>query len=89
MTFSILDVVFILIILIFSIIAATKGFIKELFNKAALIIGILMGCLFAKKLARRIVLCYNNLNIVMFRPLALFNLMCYNMTNNVINRKDE
>lgn len=51
MTFSILDVVFILIILIFSIIAATKGFIKELFNKAALIIGILMGCLFAKKLA--------------------------------------
>lgn len=50
MSFTILDVIFIFIILLFAIIAAAKGFVKELFNKAALIVGILLGCLFAKKL---------------------------------------
>lgn len=48
--FNVIDVFFILIILICAIVAAAKGFVKELFNKISWIAGILVGCLFAKKL---------------------------------------
>lgn len=48
--FNIIDIFFIIIILIFAIIAAAKGFVKEIFNKASWFGGIILGCLFAKKL---------------------------------------
>lgn len=48
--FNVIDIVFIIIILIFSITAAAKGFVKEIFNKISWIAGIIIGCLFAKKL---------------------------------------
>jgi len=50
MTFSFLDVLFIIIILLLGIIGASKGFIKELFGKGALVIGIWTAVLFYKKL---------------------------------------
>ncbi|MCQ2588883.1 MAG: CvpA family protein [Treponema sp.] len=48
--FNVIDIVFIIIILIFAITAAAKGFVKEIFNKISWIAGIIIGCLFAKKL---------------------------------------
>ena len=47
--FNVLDIVFILIILVFSIIATAKGFVKEIFNKASWILGIILGVIFCKK----------------------------------------
>lgn len=49
--FNVLDIVFILIILVFSIIATAKGFVKEIFNKASWILGIILGIIFCKKLS--------------------------------------
>lgn len=48
--FNVIDIFFILIILICAVIAAAKGFVKEIFNKVSWIAGIIIGCLFAKKL---------------------------------------
>lgn len=48
--FTVIDIVFIIIILVFAILAAAKGFVRELFNKISWIVGILLGCIFAKKL---------------------------------------
>lgn len=48
--FNLIDVIFIIIILVFAIIATAKGFVKEFFNKASWILGIILGCLFCKKL---------------------------------------
>lgn len=48
--FNVIDIVFIIIILVFAILAAAKGFVREIFNKISWIVGILLGCLFAKKL---------------------------------------
>lgn len=50
MTFTFLDIIFIAIILLLSIICASKGFIKELFGKGALVLGIWIAVLFYKKL---------------------------------------
>ncbi|MBR5645661.1 MAG: CvpA family protein [Treponema sp.] len=51
MMLSIIDVIFILIILIFTIIATAKGFVSELFNKISFIGGIIVGCMFCNKLS--------------------------------------
>lgn len=48
--FSVIDIVFIIIILIFAITSCAKGFVQEIFNKISWIVGIVLGCLFAKKL---------------------------------------
>ena len=48
---SIIDIIFILIILIFTIIATAKGFVRELFNKISFIGGIIVGCMFCNKLS--------------------------------------
>ena len=50
MTFNFLDIVFIVIILFIAIHGAVNGFIKELFGKAALILGILIAVMFYAKL---------------------------------------
>ncbi len=50
MTFSIIDVIFILLIIIFAVVATAKGFVKEIFNKASLILGILFASMFCNKL---------------------------------------
>lgn len=50
MTFSFLDVIFIIIMFLFGIICTTKGFIKEVFGKGALVLGVWMAILFYKKL---------------------------------------
>lgn len=47
---SILDIMFIVIILIFAIVATVKGFVKELFNKISWFLGILGAILLTKKL---------------------------------------
>lgn len=49
--FNVIDIIFILIILVFSIIATAKGFVKEIFNKASWILGIVFGVIFCKKLS--------------------------------------
>lgn len=48
--FNVIDIFFIIIILVCAIITAAKGFVREIFNKISLIAGIVLGCLFAKKL---------------------------------------
>lgn len=50
MTFNFLDIVFIVIILFIAIHGAVNGFIRELFGKAALILGILAAVMFYAKL---------------------------------------
>lgn len=50
MIFSRMDIVFIGIILLFAIIGCIRGFIKELFGKCALVLGIWVAVLFYKKL---------------------------------------
>lgn len=50
MTFNFLDIVFIVIILFIAIHGAVNGFIKELFGKAALALGVLAAVMFYAKL---------------------------------------
>lgn len=50
MTFSFIDVIFIIIMLLFGVICAAKGFIKEVFGKGAIVLGIWFAILFYKKL---------------------------------------
>lgn len=51
MSFSVLDYIFFIIILVFAIAALIKGFIDEVFGKASWILGILGGVLFYADLA--------------------------------------
>ncbi|WP_428768304.1 CvpA family protein [Treponema sp. HNW] len=50
MTFNFLDIVFIVIILFIAIHGAVNGFIKELFGKASLVLGVLAAVMFYAKL---------------------------------------
>lgn len=50
MTFAFIDVVFIVIMILCGIICASKGFIKEVFGKGAIVLGIWFAILFYKKL---------------------------------------
>jgi membrane protein required for colicin V production len=50
MSIALTDVIFLLIILIFAIIAAAKGFIRAIFGKLCWILGLLGAFLFYKKL---------------------------------------
>ena len=50
MFFSLLDVIFLIIILIFAIVAAAKGFIKAIFGKLCWIFGIIGAFAFHRKL---------------------------------------
>jgi len=50
MSFSLLDVIILIVILIFAIIGATKGFIKAIFGKLCWILGLLGAFFFHKKL---------------------------------------
>lgn len=52
MTFTVIDWVFFIIILIFCITALIKGFINELFGKASFIVGIIMAIFFYSKVAK-------------------------------------
>lgn len=51
MSFSVLDYILFIIILIFALSALIKGFINEIFGKAAWILGILGGVLFYSQVA--------------------------------------
>ncbi|MBQ7158220.1 MAG: CvpA family protein [Treponema sp.] len=51
MTLTFIDVVFSIIVLLFAVIAAAHGFIKELFSKLAVILGIVVAVSFFGKLA--------------------------------------
>lgn len=51
MTFSFIDVVFLLIILYCTIDATVKGFLHEFFTKAAFLLGIFLGSVFFQKLS--------------------------------------
>lgn len=51
MSFSVLDYIFFIIILVFAFAALIKGFINELFGKASWILGILCGVIFYADLA--------------------------------------
>jgi membrane protein required for colicin V production len=51
MTFAFIDVVFALVILFFAITAAFKGFVHELFAKAAFFLGIFGAIIFKNRLA--------------------------------------
>ena len=50
MNIAIIDLVFLAIILWFVIVATIKGLIAEVFGKAAFVVGILIGLLFANDL---------------------------------------
>lgn len=50
MTFTFVDVVFAVIILALAIAGAVKGFVAELFGKAALVLGLIVAVLFYSKL---------------------------------------
>ncbi len=50
MSFTFIDIVFFIIILVFAVIAAANGFIKELFSKLAVILGIVVSVSFFGKL---------------------------------------
>ena len=50
MNFSLMDVFFCIIILLFGVLGASRGFIKELFGKGALILGIWVAVLLYKRL---------------------------------------
>lgn len=52
MNLAIIDVVFCLLILAFAVNGAAKGFVAELFGKAAFLVGLLVGILFCNGLAR-------------------------------------
>ncbi len=51
MTFTFIDIVFSIIVLLFGVIAAAHGFIRELFSKLAVILGIVVSVSFFGKLA--------------------------------------
>jgi len=51
MTFTFLDVVFIILILFIAIHASISGFVKEFFGKAAVILGIFIAVIFYKRLS--------------------------------------
>lgn len=51
MTFTVVDYIFLAIILIFALAALIKGFVNELFGKASWILGILGGVLFYADIA--------------------------------------
>lgn len=48
--FSIVDVIFLILILIVALAVTAKGFLKEIFNKASWILSILFGVMFYSKL---------------------------------------
>ena len=50
MFFSLLDVIFLVVILIFAIVAAAKGFIRAIFGKLCWIFGLIGAFLFHRKL---------------------------------------
>jgi membrane protein required for colicin V production len=50
MTFTFLDVVFIILIFFIAIHASINGFVKEFFGKAAVILGVFIAVLFYKRL---------------------------------------
>ncbi len=50
MTFSLADIFFVIVILVFALTATARGFVRELFGKAAWVCGIIGGVLFYSKL---------------------------------------
>ena len=50
MTFALVDVVFTLIVLALAIAGTVKGFVAELFGKAAFVLGLVVAVLFYSKL---------------------------------------
>lgn len=51
MNFAVIDYIFIAVILFFAVLSAIKGFVKEIFNKLAFILGIIAGFVFYKTLS--------------------------------------
>ena len=51
MTLTFIDIVFTIIVLLFAVIAAAHGFIKELFSKLAVILGIVVAISFFARLS--------------------------------------
>lgn len=77
MSFTLIDVIFILVILIFAIVAMARGFIKAIFSKLCWILGLIFAFLFYKKLTAQmnslvhnetisLILCFVLIFIVVF-----------------------
>lgn len=60
MTFTLTDIIILLIILIFAIIGAAKGFIKAIFGKLCWILGILGAIFFYRKLSEHMISLVHN-----------------------------
>ena len=72
MSFTVVDYIFLAIILIFALAALIKGFVNELFGKASWILGILAGVLFYADIA---VLLENKIASVVIRNICAFLLL--------------
>ena len=60
MIFTLTDVIFFIVILIFAIVAMARGFIKAIFSKLCWIFGLIFAFLFYKKLAGQMITIVHN-----------------------------
>ena len=97
MSIALTDVIFLLIILIFAVIAAAKGFIKAIFGKLCWILGLLGAFFFYKKLMSHMtelvhnetasfILCFVLIFVVIFLIVKIIQTIFY--VKKLIGNKD-